>query len=50
MLYEVITSDKEIEELVKNIKEYFITRFKQEAENLKVDERKIEKVIKNSRF
>ncbi|XPV70427.1 MAG: type II toxin-antitoxin system HipA family toxin [Halarcobacter sp.] len=45
-----IGSDKEIEELVKNIKEYFISRFKQEAKNLKVDKKKIEKVIKNSRF
>jgi serine/threonine-protein kinase HipA len=45
-----IASDKDIEELIKQIKEYFTTRFFQEAKNLKVDDTKIKKVLQNSRF
>lgn len=45
-----IASDKEIEELVKQVKIYFVSRFQEEAKNLGVDRKKIEKVIQNSRF
>ncbi|MEJ2497619.1 MAG: HipA domain-containing protein, partial [Sulfurovaceae bacterium] len=45
-----IAKDSEIEELTKGIKDYFISRFQEEAKELKVDDKKIEKVIKNSRF
>lgn len=45
-----IAKDSEIEELSKGIKDYFISRFQEEAKELKVDSKKIEKIIKDSRF
>ncbi len=45
-----IAKDSDIERLAKSIKEYFVSRFQEEAKELKVDDKKIEKVIKDSRF
>ncbi|WP_428739302.1 type II toxin-antitoxin system HipA family toxin [Sulfurimonas sp.] len=45
-----IATDAEVEELVKQMKQYFITSFAEEAKKLDISQNKIDKVLQNSRF